>query len=321
MKRLAIALFLISLQTSWCETFTLCVLPDTQGSVQHKPEMFYSQVDWIVANQAKLNIPFVLHVGDMVDWDTPDHKPWMTFSDGFKRLDAAKIPYAVALGNHDTAAVKEGGSAAPGDVHANLRKSEVFNEFFPVTRFAVQQGRYEADKSDNAWYAFEAGGVKWLVISLEFCARQGPVDWAKTVTAAYPNHNVIILTHYHLNGNGSISQTNAGYGDLSPQQIYSDFIKQYSNVLLVLSGHVDRSARRVDEGIHGNRIYQVLQDYQTDNYGSGYIRLLEIDTSAKTIKASAYSPFLDKWDEGSAFVFEDVQFVGSTEIVEAALPR
>jgi hypothetical protein len=152
--------------------------------------------------------------------------------------------------------------------------------------------------------------VKFLVLTLEFCARQGPVDWANTVLAAYPKTNAIILTHYHLNPNGEINPTNAGYGNLTSQSVYDQMIKKHPNVLMVLSGHVDSSAHRTDIGEGGNTIYQMLQDYQTTDGGGGYIRLLEIDPDAGTIKAKMYSPFYDKTkDDQSQFSFEGVKFI------------
>ena len=259
--------------------FLIPVLPDTQGEVSSSPAMFTSQMNWVAANKAASNIVFALHVGDIINWDTPDHAMWNTASNGCRILDNAGIPCAVAVGNHDTAAVTNGGGAAPGSAHTNVRITTEFNTFFPTSRFSRQRATYENGKSDNAWYVWDADGVHWLVLSLEFCARQAPVDWAKTVLATHTNYNAIILTHYHLDSNGMISQNNAGYGDLSPQQVYDQLISRYPNVRLVLSGHVDSSAWRNDAGVNGNRIYQILQDYQGEENGGGYIRLLDIDTT------------------------------------------
>ncbi len=296
---------------SHAQKFVIPVFPDTQGEVGGKMELFMSQLNWIVRQKDSLNIPIVLHVGDIVNFDNIGH--WENASKGFKVLDSAGIPYALTLGNHDTEAIGENsGSAAPGNVNLNLRKTRKFNSYFPISRFKTQQGRYEAGKSDNAWYTFKAGGLDWLVLSLEFCARKGPVDWADTIVAAHPNHNVIILTHYHLNPNGDISERNAGYGDLSPYQIYNQLIIKHANILLVLSGHNDTSSWRNDRGENGNRIYQILQDYQGQDFGGGYLRLLEIDTEKNSIAAKMYSPFYNKQKEdGSMIYFSRVKFIKS----------
>lgn len=293
------------------ETFTLVVLPDTQIAVRARPELTRSQMDWIVRNRVGKNIPFVLHVGDVVDWDTPELEQWETASECFARLDAAGVPYAIAVGNHDTAAVGPGGSAAPGDTRANLRVTESFNRFFPVKRFRAQTGRMEEGKSDNACYAFRAGGLDWLVVALELWARPESIAWANRVVAGHPRHNVIVLTHSHLNSRGEIEARNGGYGDRSPRHVFDHFIAKHANVRLVFSGHVGGSAWREDRGEQGNRIVQILQCYQTRDAGGGYLRLLEIDPKVGTISASMYSPFHDKTlEDGSGFRIEGVEFAG-----------
>jgi hypothetical protein len=63
-------------------------------------------------------------------------------------------------------------------------------------------------------------------------------------------------------------------------------------------------------GEKGNTIYQILQDYQSQDAGGGYIRLLEIDPEAGTIAARMYSPFYDKTkDDHSKFSFTGVKFI------------
>jgi len=290
------------------QKFTIPVFPDTQGEVGSRPDMFNSQLQWIVAKKDSLNIPFVLHVGDIVNFDNIRH--YETASDGFKILDTAKIPYVLCLGNHDTEAVGlNSGSAAPGNTNLNLRKTTKFNTYFPVSRLMGQKGRWEEGKSDNAYYTFNAGGLNWLVVSLEFCARKGPVEWADKIIAQYPNHNVIILTHYHLNGSGDISERNAGYGDLSPYEIYDTLIEKHPNILLVLSGHTGNSAWRNDRGDNGNRIYQILTDYQGENQGDGYLRLLEINPERRSISAKVYSPYNQKEKCEALIRFNGVKFI------------
>ncbi|MCL5269744.1 MAG: metallophosphoesterase [bacterium] len=321
MKKLLLLVVFVLCQGAWAEPFTLAVLPDTQCEMSGAPAMFASQMNWIAANRRAENIRFVIGVGDIINWDTPDHRMWTTASEGFKILDAAGLPYALALGNHDTAAVKVGGSAAPGNVRANLRVTTQFNRFFPVPAEHEQRGRFEEGKSDNAWYRFDAGGLKWLVLTLELWPRQAPIDWAKSIVAAHPDANVIVATHSFLTREGTIMQTNGGYGDTSPQSLYDQLISQYPNVLLVLCGHTGSSAWRDDVGPRGNRIYQLLQDYQGENSGGGYIRLLEIDTEAHAMSARMYSPYLDRTrDDASAFSFKNVEFIGAPAAA-ASSPR
>lgn len=308
MLLISLLLFILFLPLS-AQKFVIPILPDTQVEVNVKPEMFISQMKWIVDKRDSLNIPIVIHVGDIVDFNNNSH--WETASSGFKILDDAKVPYALCLGNHDTDAVGENtGSAAPGNTNMNLRLTPKFNAYFPVSRFRKQKDRFEENKSDNATFVFKSGGLKWLVLSLEFCARQATIDWANTIIPRYPKHNVIILTHFHLNGKGQIEQSNAGYGDLSPQQIYDQMIKKHTNVRFVLSGHTGNSTYRDDIGENGNHIYQILQDYQGQDAGGGYIRLLELDIKKGTINGKMYSPFYNiTKNDYSQISFSGVEFV------------
>ena len=296
---------------SFAQKFTIPVLPDTQREVNFNQPMLTSQMKWMADHKDSLNIPIVLHVGDVVDYNNNTH--YQIASEAFQILDDSKLPYAIAPGNHDTSAARIDREApVTEDQHTKVRVTDKFNRYFPVKRFPLQKGRFEKNKSDNVFYVFKAGGLKWLVLTLEFCSRPEPVKWAGKIILKHPNHNVIVLTHSHLTSQGEISQVNSGYGDLSPRQIFDQMISLYPNVLMVLSGHVGKSAHRVDNGANGNPIYQILQDYQGEDNGGGYIRFLEIDTEAKTISAKMFSPFymLTKNDD-SQFILTDIDFIGS----------
>lgn len=307
--RLSVLFLFLFSQLTFAQKFVIPVLPDTQGEINYQPAMFTSQMEWLASNRDSLRIPIVLHVGDVVDFNNTVQ--YQRASDGFSILDKAKVPYAITLGNHDTNAVGENsGSAAPGNTNENLRTTSRFNSYFPTSRFTLQKDRFEKNKSDNATYTFKAGGLNWLVITLEFCPRQAVVNWANQVLNHYPNHNVIILTHFFLTPQGQIAQSNAGYGDLTLQSVYDQLIKKHPNVLLVLSGHNDNTAWRDDIGEKGNHIYQILQDYQFEDNGGGLIRLLEIDPEAGTIAAKMYSPYLKKTlEDNSRFIFRNVKFI------------
>lgn len=314
-----------SVTASNAEKFTLVVLPDTQSEMTNTPQVRWpAMVKWIVDNKASRNIKFVAQVGDLVNWDTPNHFMWVNADAGFDQLDAAGIPYAIALGNHDTAAVggknPDGtpcycsGSAAPGDAHENLRNTTTFNTFFPVSRFPTCRGRYAASKMDNAYHTFSAGGLNWLVVSTELDPRQGALDWVKGVVQAHPNHNVIYVTHNYLaqaadGANTAVRSGGCGYGDLSPAQVWTQLLSQYSNVKLVLAGHLTEQGRREDLGVHGNRVYQMLTDWQ--NLGQGWMRTIEIDPVAKSVTAKTFSPYLNqsKTDSNNEFTLQNVAFV------------
>ncbi|HEX3134110.1 MAG TPA: metallophosphoesterase, partial [Planctomycetota bacterium] len=203
------------------DSFTICVAPDTQQEVLRANDTrFVNRLQWVLSHRTALNIKVFMQVGDLCNWDTPDHIQYQRASAGLKLLDDAHLPYVLTIGNHDTAATMEGGSAAPGNVHDNQRNTTTFNSFFPVSRHQIVKGTYEPNKIDNAWHEFTAGGLNWLVIDVELWPRAGAVTWVKNILASKPNHNAIIITHSYFNGDSTVNQSNGGYGDNSPQYLW-----------------------------------------------------------------------------------------------------
>ncbi|HEY8456506.1 MAG TPA: metallophosphoesterase [Actinopolymorphaceae bacterium] len=295
-------------------TFTIAVIPDTQNEVVYRleDEWFKQRTQWLVDNADALNLKFVTHTGDVVNWyridnETVTYDQYIRASDALAVLDNAGIPYSLSIGNHDAAATCEGGAACPGeDTHANLRNTEVFNSFFPPSRFANLVRVYERNKIDNSYHTFTAGGLQWLVLNLELWPRKEVVNWAKGVVAGHPHHNVIIVTHSHLTASGDIAQTNGGYGDTSPQYVFDNLTSRYRNVRFVFSGHTGLHAYRVDSGVHGNTIYQIQSTY----HDHASTRLVEIDTANGSFSTRVYSRETGQdHDDGSSFSVSDVEWV------------
>lgn len=302
------------------QRFTLAVYPDTQTEVRGNNKMFLDRFDWVVKKRDSLKIPMVLGVGDLVDFDNFNH--WEVASKGYEAFDVHGIPYSIVVGNHDTEVVGVYGGKASGDPNQNVRRTTKFNSYFPLHRFKNLRGVYEPGKADNAYYTFKVGDTNWLVIALEFCPRPGPIEWASDLCKRYFDYNVIVTTHYYLTSRGVIADNNSGYGDSSPAVIFSQLVKPNPNVKLVLSGHVTTSAWRVDEIAGGNKVYSILQDYQSEDFGGGYIRLLTIDVDKGTIEASMYSPYYNKTkDDKSRFAIEGVSFINNRLIQEEGIRK
>ena len=66
-------LALLLFQIIQAQKFVIGILPDTQVEVNTKPEMFMSQINWLAAKRDSLNMPIVLHVGDIVDFNNDIH--------------------------------------------------------------------------------------------------------------------------------------------------------------------------------------------------------------------------------------------------------
>jgi hypothetical protein len=298
--------------------FTIAVIPDSQQEVlRAEDNRLPNRLEWLASNREKLNLRMVLHVGDLMNWDTPDHTQYERASKAMEILDRTRLPYAFALGNHDTAAVKVGGSAAPGNVNSNLRITTNYNHYFPLTRFRALESAYEPGKIDNACHVFHAGGLDWMVINLELWARTGAVAWAEGILEKHPHHNAILLTHSHLSAKAEIEQTKGGYGNNSPQFVFNR-LSRYPNLRFILSGHTGKQAYRTDSGANGSTIYEFLQCYHDPL--TNPVRLVEIDTKERSFKTWVFCPQTnEEKQDGSAMTVTGVTWIpASTTAVNSS---
>jgi hypothetical protein len=84
--------------TGFGGAFSIVALPDTQYYSFAYPGIFLSQVSWIVANVQRLHIPYVFHLGDIVDQNSP--LEWQRAAQAMWLLEGV-VPYTVVPGNHD----------------------------------------------------------------------------------------------------------------------------------------------------------------------------------------------------------------------------
>ncbi|MCO1595726.1 metallophosphoesterase [Micromonospora sp. RHAY321] len=284
--------------------FSFAVMPDTQQEVLSSSDTrFRNRTDWLVQNRSALDLRFVASSGDVVNWDTPDHSQYVIAREAMRPIETAGIPYSLAIGNHDTQATGVGGSARdPARTRELVRDTTVFNQFFTVGQYGAVKGQFEAGKVDNSYSTFEAGGVQWMVLTLELWPRVEAVTWARSVVAAHPRHNVIVVTHDYIDGNGAIEQS-ASYGATSPQYLFDNLIKQHANIRFVFSGHVGVAGNRVDTGVNGNKIYTFLQTFHSNT--TNPVRLVEVDTAANSLRTWIYAPY-----NNQSFTEYDRSFTG-----------
>ncbi|MGN9777078.1 metallophosphoesterase [Micromonospora sp. H33] len=267
--------------------FAFAVVPDTQEEVLSAGDRrFRQRSDWLVANRSALDLRFATHIGDVVNFDTSDHVQYARARDALRPLETAGVPYSLAVGNHDGQVYGPDGKrrrpAGP-----LLRDTTVFNRYFTADRFGAVRGQFEAGKVDNAYATYPAGGVQWLVLTLEPWPRPEAVAWARDVVAAHPRHNVVVVTHHYLEADGTIGRS-AGYGSTSPRHLFDNLISRYPNIRLVFSGHTGTAAHRVDTGAHGNRIHSFLQTFHSRR--TNPVRLVEVDTAGDSLRTWIYAP-------------------------------
>jgi hypothetical protein len=181
--------------------FTIAVLPDTQGYSESNPEIFMSQTEWIRDNAEKENIVIVVHEGDIVNQQN-NHTQWQNADKALSVLHDANLPYILSVGNHDM------GSAEIED--ANDRDTSTYNTYFPYTRFENKEwyGGHMGNDNDNYYVLFEADGMDFMIISLEFGPDGEILDWANNVVERHKDRRVIVVTHSYLNEDNNLMDWN-----------------------------------------------------------------------------------------------------------------
>lgn len=276
-------------------SFTIAVLPDTQQEVfDWAKTRFRDRSEWLVENAQKVDLRFVAHVGDVVNWDDENHSQYVIAENALDPLEEAGIPYQLSIGNHDTLATGPGGNARdPRFTREYQRTTDTFNSYWSTEDYGAVVGEFEAGKVDNTYSIFEAEGTTWLVLNLELWPRVAVVDWAEKVITSHPNANVMIQTHSFLNGSADIdgagaSSTRWQYGDSSPQYIYDRLVAPHSNVKIVTSGHVGAAASKVITTASGNKVAYLLQSLHSNN--NNPVRLNKVDVNTGTIATYVYAP-------------------------------
>jgi hypothetical protein len=255
-------------------SWTLVVLPDTQAFSWLYPDLFRGQTSWIVTNKDRYNIKYVLHEGDIVDHNLPNE--WANGQSAMSILDGV-VPYAMAVGNHDY------GEGPDGPF---INRGTYLTNYFPATNFMTWPtfgGLMDSNTLCNSYHLFSAGGVDWLILSLEYSPRDSTLAWANQVASNYPSRRIILLTHDYLN-----------YGDtrdLCGENIWRKLVNIQTNFTMETNGHVvdgDAVGYLKSTNQFGDVVHQMLVNYQ--GQAGNYLRILEFLPDGKTVQVKAYSP-------------------------------
>ncbi|GIN71794.1 hypothetical protein J14TS2_22690 [Bacillus sp. J14TS2] len=268
-------------------------LSDTQFYTEVFPELYESQVNWIVDKKDELNIEYVFHTGDIVN--TYNQMYQWEFADQYmKILEDADVPYGVLAGNHDI-------QLRPEIDYTN------YYAYFGEDRF-LHQPYYGGSYQNNRGHydLISSHGMDFIMVYMGWQPDENGIKWMNEVLAQYPDRFAVLNLHEYLNGNGE--RSNIG------ERIYQDVVLPNENVKLVLGGHYHGSevllknasqpirvlSTEVDDNEDGtpNRVvHQLLGNFQDANRGGdGYMNVMNIDMERDKIYVNTYSPTLDDYD-------------------------
>lgn len=265
--------------------YSFAVVGDTQILTRVYPEKLSCIYDWIVENKEAHNIQYVMGLGDITDSDTDAE--WQVAASAISKLNGV-VPYSLVRGNHDS--------------------EHKFSTYLTDIYSSQIDGCYNND-INSSYSIFTVGEVDYLLINLNMGAIDAELAWAEELIASHPNHNVIITTHIYLDSDGTriddygtvpatTCRENANNGD----DIWNELISKYSNISLVMSGHVSSTEVLVkkSEGANGNIVTEMLIDPQStdESYSAGpagLVTMLYFSEDGKTVQVRNYSTVRDEY--------------------------
>lgn len=261
--------------------YSMAVIGDQQVLVHHYPDTLQYIYDWILANRESKKIGYVVAVGDITD-RRDNLSEWDLVQAQFRRL-TNKIPLAACRGNHD-------------------RPYTQGMSFDWYTSDIV--GRYNSDL-ENICKTVKLGNTDYLIVTLEYGADDDMLAWAGEVTAAHPDHKVIVVTHSFMANDGTTTDVNdpvaptTNFGYNNGDDIWNKYVSKYENIVLVLSGHIDSDQIRATKmvGDHGNVVTAMLIDPQGIDVDtpSGLVCMLYFNEDGNIVTTDYYSTLRNQY--------------------------
>lgn len=273
--------------------FTLAVLPDTQFYSRYAADQFIPrygkdpfqvQTEWIAEHAEELNIPFVTHVGDVVD-RAGNAGEWVAADRAMDVLDAADVPYGILAGNHDV----NNSSDTWYDTDYTVANERYWQNFGPNRADPPSTLKGRDATGFSQWHVFEAQGQQFLSMSLPWRASDATLAWAKQVIEE--QNLPTILTSHELIGidADAVSPKTSGAGE----RVWNSLIKTTDQIFLTFNGHFHGSTTLTRNNDAGHAVTQVLIDHQMAyEGGNGYLGLMEFDLTNDTMTMQTASPWV-----------------------------
>ena len=337
--------------------FSIVLFPDTQYYHGQNAYVFRDQANWVVNNQARLNVKMVIGMGDIIDgggypvdsagnitgtcgktpsptWQTQ----WQAAQAAVKILTSHGIYYQPTIGNHDY--------DCSADRPQSRSATNYFRYFGPQVLSTTGYILDSAGKrTPNVYKIMKIGSTNYMILSLELFPRPAIVAAANKLISNFAGP-VIVATHAYLSNDGTgptFASTHAAGSAYPlcagfPTSVYScqvdslatyypvgggtdgiglwqQLIGVHSNVFMAVSGHIRNpnpgnypnvpaynGSGHVDCTVQSSstlcanpyRPIQILSDFQGQGnngfFGYGYLRILTVSPSRKTVSVFSYSP-------------------------------
>lgn len=283
--------------------YSFAVVGDTQHVTQNNPQNLSKIYQWLLDNRESKKIRHVLGLGDITNAN--ETAQWETAQAAISLLNG-KLPYILIRGNHDNS--------------TNMNKYLGTPAYYEQLASTGESGVFEEGKFDNSYTTLTVGAHKYLIIGLDFGAKDNVLRWANSIVGKYPDHKVIVLTHGYLVNtserlNTGVAACPSSYDSTlnDANDMWERFISLHENIFLVLSGHkaADDIVSVQHVGVNGNIVTEFLINPQTLDLkyksmgGLGLVAMFYVSEDGSKISVQYYSTIHDKfYGSKSQFTFE-----------------
>jgi 3',5'-cyclic AMP phosphodiesterase CpdA len=177
------------------------------------------------------DIAFVVFTGDNIS--SPREENLIEFKSIVEKL---KVPYYVALGNHDV--YKSNG----------LSKTHYF-EVLNEGKILPSQKRPNYVFKKNSFVFIVLDGAKEVIPGTVGYYRKDTLKWLDNLLTRYEGRNVIIFQHFPVEypeGVESRLKTHKTY----KVEEYQEILKKHDNVVAVMSGHFHLNSEYMKDGVY-----------------------------------------------------------------------
>nr|WP_294976190.1 calcineurin [uncultured Pseudomonas sp.] len=286
-------------------SFVLPLLPDTQfyaennhrelrlfrsderyAGLPYEPALaFFAQTSWLTKNAEALQVPMVVHLGDVVQ-NAGTLSQWQVASGAMRVLEEGGVPYSIMSGDRDIH-----GATTPDDQRSFRDR---FKDHFGPQRAAWQSTYGGSDPLGlSQYHLFRRYGQSFLLLALDWSPSTATLDWAQQVIDAHPHVPVILASHNILYRKAGEQPQLSREGSDSGPLLWQQLIRRNDQIFLTLSAHVEGSAHARMLNDQGHSVDMVMVDYQ-DEYlgGNGLLQLLELNLRRNRIDALSLSPWV-----------------------------
>ena len=281
--------------------YSIAVVGDTQFVVEkdlmNGTDYMSDIYGWIADNVDDKNIQYVLGVGDITQYSqgfTSGFAGQYTYDDEWTHAMNAitllndKVPYSLCRGGgHD--------------------KPTQFNQYLTVQEYYMSNlsGTYKANDVTSTYSTFEIGGIKYLILALDWDPGDAILAWADGIISANPDRKVIVTTHAYLAADCTFHGSQANHVAVpennNGEDIWNKLVSKHDNIQLVISGH-DPSANlvyRQDVRDSGSVVTSLLVDpqvFDSQNEGeTGLVCMLYFSDDGNNVNVEWYSTVRDQY--------------------------